>query len=144
MDPNFAALTLGAQALAIVFTWPKIWGRILPGPLAALSVGTLVSLGLVGAPILDDIPTGLPTLVMPAFSTDAIFIVVEAAVILALLGSIDSLLTSLVADNMTRTRHDSTRELIGQGVGNMVTSFAAVFRVPVRRCVRSSTFARAV
>ena len=48
------------------------------------------------------------------------YLVIEAAFILAVLGSIDSLLTSLVADNMTRTRHDSNRELIGQGVGNTV------------------------
>ena len=47
----------------------------------------------------------------------------EAALILAILGAIDSLLTSLVADNMTRTRHDSNRELIGQGVGNMAAGF---------------------
>ena len=54
---------------------------------------------------------------------DTIFIVLEAAIILALLGAIDSLLTSLVADNMTRSRHDSNRELIGQGVGNMAAGF---------------------
>jgi SulP family sulfate permease len=47
-------------------------------------------------------------------------LVLEAAFILAVLGSIDSLLTSLVADNMTRSRHDSNKELIGQGVGNTV------------------------
>jgi SulP family sulfate permease len=50
--------------------------------------------------------------------------ILEAALILALLGSIDSLLTSLVADNMTRSRHDSNRELIGQGIGN---TFAGLF-----------------
>ncbi len=123
MDPNFAALILAVVTLAIVFKWPKHWGRILPGPLAALIIGTLLSLALPAAPILGNIPTGLPSFVMPAFSTDSAFIVLEAAVILALLGAIDSLLTSLVADNMTRTRHNSNRELIGQGVGNMVAGF---------------------
>ena len=61
---------------------------------------------------------------MPAFSADTFAIVLEAAVILAALGAIDSLLTSLVADNMTRTRHNSDRELIGQGIGN---TFAGLF-----------------
>ncbi len=123
MDPNWAALTVGVLTLVMVFTWPKSWGRIVPGPLAALIVGTLVSLVLPGAPILGDIPTGLPSFIMPAFTMDAAFIVLEAAVILAVLGSIDSLLTSLVADNMTRTRHDSNKELVGQGIGNMIAGF---------------------
>jgi SulP family sulfate permease len=57
---------------------------------------------------------------MPTIDTVSFFIIAEAAFVLALLGSIDSLLTSLVADNMTRTRHDSNRELIGQGIGNAV------------------------
>jgi SulP family sulfate permease len=123
MDPNFAALTLGVLTLAIVFTWPKSWGRIVPGPLAALIIGTLLSLFLPGSPILGDIPTALPAFVIPVITSDAAFIVLEAAVILALLGSIDSLLTSLVADNMTRTRHNSNKELVGQGIGNMVAGF---------------------
>jgi SulP family sulfate permease len=123
MDPNFSALILGLLTLGIVFKWPKKWGRILPGPLAALIVGTLLSLVLAGAPILGDIPTGLPSFIMPTFDAGSAFIMLEAAVILALLGAIDSLLTSLVADNMTRTRHNSNRELIGQGIGNMFAGF---------------------
>ena len=124
MDPNFSAVILAVLTLAIVFKWPKTWGRLLPGPLAALIIGTIVSLFLAGAPILGNIPTGLPSFIMPTFTTDSALIVLEAAVILALLGAIDSLLTSLVADNMTRTRHDSNRELVGQGIGNI---FAGLF-----------------
>jgi SulP family sulfate permease len=120
MNPNMAAVAIGALALAIVFFWPKHWGRLVPAPLAALVIGTVVSLFIPGAPILGDIPTGLPSFLMPTLSTDTLYIVLEAAVILAVLGSIDSLLTSLVADNMTRTRHDSNKELIGQGIGNTV------------------------
>lgn len=123
MDPNFAALAIGVVSLVTVFAWPRAWGKLIPAPLAALIFGTLLSLVLAGAPILGDIPTGFPSFVMPAFSNDTIFIVLEAAFILALLGAIDSLLTSLVADNMTRTRHDSNRELIGQGVGNTIAGF---------------------
>ena len=122
-DPNWEALGIGLLTLAIVFRWPAKWGRYLPGPLAALITGTVASLALSTVPVLGDIPTGLPQFIMPTFSRDTLFIVFEAAMILAALGAIDSLLTSLVADNMTRTRHNSDRELIGQGVGNTVAGF---------------------
>ncbi len=118
-NPNFAALILGVLTLLIAFKWPARLAKIVPPPLAALIIGTLASLFLSGAPILGDIPTGLPSFIMPSLNQDTILIVFEAALILALLGSIDSLLTSLVADNMTRTRHNSNRELIGQGIGNV-------------------------
>ncbi len=127
MDPNFAALSIGLVTLVVIFTWPKNWGKFVPGALAALVIGTLLSLVLKGAPVLGDIPTGLPSFVVPAFTQDTFVIVLEAAVILAVLGAIDSLLTSLVADNMTRTRHNSDRELIGQGIGNTVAGlFGAI------------------
>ena len=122
-NPNWEALGIGLLTLAIVFRWPAKWGRYLPGPLAALIAGTVASLGLSTVPVLGDIPTGLPQFIMPAFSSDTLLIVFEAAMILAVLGAIDSLLTSLVADNMTRTRHHSNRELIGQGVGNTIAGF---------------------
>ncbi len=122
-DPNWVALLLGVLTLAIVFFWPKNLGKWIPGALAALLIGTVLSIAIPGAPILGDIPTGLPSLVVPAFEADAMFIVLEAAILLALLGAIDSLLTSLVADNMTRTQHDSDKELIGQGIGNSIAGF---------------------
>ena len=123
MDPNLVALGIAVVTLLIVFKWPKTWGKIVPPPLAALVIATLISLVVPGAPILGDIPTGLPSFLMPSFSQDTLLIVMEAAIILALLGSIDSLLTSLVADNMTRTKHNSNRELVGQGLGNMAAGF---------------------
>ena len=122
-NPNPGALGVGVLTLAIVFFWPGHWGRYLPGPLAALITGTIVSLALTDVPILGAIPTGLPEFIVPSFSSDTLLIVFEAAIILAILGAIDSLLTSLVADNMTRTRHHSNRELIGQGIGNMAAGF---------------------
>ena len=122
-NPNMEALAVGILTLGMVFLWPASWGRYLPGPLAALIVGTTVSLGLSNVPVLGAIPTGLPEFIMPSLSNDTVLIVFEAALILAILGAIDSLLTSLVADNMTRTRHHSNRELIGQGVGNVAAGF---------------------
>ncbi|WP_250462389.1 SulP family inorganic anion transporter [Microbulbifer litoralis] len=117
-DVHFINLLLGIGTLAMVYTWPARFGRYLPAPLAALIAGTVVAFFALDVPVLGDIPTGLPELQMPVFGGEQIFLVVEAAVILAILGSLDSLLTSLVADNMTRERHQSNRELIGQGIGN--------------------------
>jgi len=126
-DPNWTALGIAIVSLVIVFRWPKAWGKYVPGPLAALVIGTLLSLAMPGAPILGDIPTGFPSLIVPSFTQDTLVLVLEAALILAMLGAIDSLLTSLVADNMTRTRHNSDRELIGQGIGNTVAGlFGAI------------------
>ena len=119
-DINLSALAVAAATLVVVYGWPGQWGRYLPAPLAALTVGTVLSLFLGTMPILGDIPSGLPSLHLPVFEQSAMALVLEAAFILAVLGSIDSLLTSLVADNMTRTRHDSNRELIGQGIGNTI------------------------
>ena len=75
---------------------------------------------LPGVPIIGNVPTGMPQPIMPEVTLSEIPSVVQAGFILALLGSIDSLLTSLVADTVTRTRHNSDRELIGQGIGNVV------------------------
>lgn len=120
---NWSALLVGATALIVGYQWPARFAKFLPGPLAALIAATVVSLVIPGAPILGDIPSGLPTFTLPAYDHDAAAVVLEAAIVLALLGSIDSLLTSLVADNMTRGQHNPDRELIGQGIGNTVAGF---------------------
>lgn len=117
---NSSALILALVTLGIVFTWPAKFAKFVPGALVALIVGTILGQIITGAPLLGDIPTGFPDFVFPTFSSGTFSVVLEGAIILALLGAIDSLLTSLVADNMTRTRHDSNRELIGQGVGNSI------------------------
>ncbi|MEQ8178368.1 MAG: SulP family inorganic anion transporter, partial [Amphiplicatus sp.] len=126
-NPMLSAVFVGAVSLAVVFAWPKSWGKWVPGALAALLIGTVASLFAQGAPVIGDIPTGFPDLRLPKFTGDAMVLVIEAAVILAILGAIDSLLTSLVADNMTRGHHKSNQELIGQGVGNAVAGlFGAI------------------
>jgi len=116
-DIDFVTLALGLGTLVIAYKWPPSLGKFVPGALAALIIGTLVSLALT-VPVLGNIPTGLPSLHLPVFDQSKALLILEAAFILAVLGAIDSLLTSLVADNMTRTRHDSNKELIGQGIGN--------------------------
>lgn len=121
-DIHMVNLLLGLGSLALVYAWPAKVGRVLPAPLATLIAGTLLAYFFLDVPILGDIPAGLPSFHMPVMpSQDKLFLVIEAALILALLGAIDSLLTSLVADNMTRKRHNSDRELIGQGIGNTIS-----------------------
>jgi len=121
--PVMEALVLGLISLAIVYFLPKKIGRILPSPLVALIVGTLVYLFVFPdgeATILGDIPTGLPDPQLPVITIALLPDMLKSAIVLAVLGSIDSLLTSLVADNITRTYHKPDRELVGQGIGNMV------------------------
>jgi MFS superfamily sulfate permease-like transporter len=117
---NPEALAIAVASLATMIFWPKRAAGVLPPPLAALTLGTLMSVLLLpSAPVIGEVPTGLPDLVIPVFPMADLPKIVQAALVLALLGSIDSLLTSLVADSITRTRHKSDRELIGQGIGNM-------------------------
>ena len=117
-----AATGLGIITLAIVFGSPAKLNRILPAPLLALIVCTVISVILFpgsGLPRIGEIPTGLPKLQAPFFPLSQFKNIVGYGLILATLGSIDSLITSLVADNITSTQHDSDKELIGQGIGNM-------------------------
>ncbi len=120
---NWTAASLGLLTLVIVFGMPRKINRILPAPLVALVVVTGVSLLLASdaVPRIGDIPNGLPTFQRPEFNPEALRDMLGYGLVLATLGAIDSLLTSLVADNITRTQHDSDRELIGQGIGNMVS-----------------------
>lgn len=122
IHPGAALLSLGAVAVLVV--WPKKLQAILPAPLAVLIVGTfLAALFLKDIPVIGAVPSGLPQIQAPAFVLAAAPQILQAAFILALLGSIDSLLTSLIADSVTRTRHDPDMELIGQGLGNMAAGF---------------------
>jgi len=118
------ALYASAIALSIVFFTPKKLSRIIPAPLLALVAVTMISqfAGLQLATI-GMIPSGLPTISFPSFTLTQTSIIVSAAMSLAILGAIDSLLTSLVADSLTKTEHNSNRELIGQGLGNALTAF---------------------
>ncbi|HSM19338.1 MAG TPA: SulP family inorganic anion transporter, partial [Hyphomicrobiales bacterium] len=119
-DMNLDAVIVGVVTLAVASFWPGLLRRVLPSPLAALIIGTLAAMFLFpAAPRLGDIPTGLPSLVIPVVDFGEIPRMLQAGFILAILGSIDSLLTALIADQITRSRHNSDRELIGQGIGNI-------------------------
>ena len=125
---GIAAFIIAGATLFMGVFWPQRFSRYLPPTLAALLTGTLLSVAgtqfalpwLEGAPVIGDVPSGLPDIALPTFTTDLIVKAVQPALIIALLGSIDSLLTSLIADSMTRTRHNPNKELIGQGIGNSI------------------------
>ncbi len=123
-NAHLDAAALGLATLAIMFFTPAKVAKLLPTPLIALLVLTPLSAGLnLDIETIGTIPTGLPEFVMPALSFEVYKTVLTLAVTLALLGSIDTLLTSLVADSMTATKHHPDRELFGQGVGNALCSF---------------------
>ena len=116
-----SAFAIAALTLAVGFLWPRRLQRFAPGPLVALVAGTTLGvLWLRDAPVIGPVPTGLPALQLGLPSADFLLGVLEPAIVLALLGSVDSLLTSLVADSLTGKRHNPDRELVGQGIGNMV------------------------
>lgn len=108
--------------IATIYIFPRIT-KLIPSALIALIGLTVVSTIMnLDVKIIGDIPEGLPSLKIDSlvnvdFSHPMLLII--PALTLAALGTIDSLLTSIVADNMTKTQHNSNKELIGQGLGNM-------------------------
>ena len=124
---NWLELLLSLGTIIIIFGFKKI-SKAVPSTLVALVAmsGIAIGFGLDYKPI-EQIPEGLPVPKLEMFShfnLDSISPYIFSALTLALLGAIDSLLTSIVADNMTKTKHKPNRELVGQGIGN---SIAAVF-----------------
>ncbi len=122
-SPGFDAMILAGLALVIVYFIPPKINKLLPGPLMALIVGTLTLIFLMpdsDTKTLGDIPTGIPNPTMPIFNLELLPGMLKSALVLAVLGAIDSLLTSLVADKVTSDQHDSNKELIGQGIGNTI------------------------
>lgn len=122
-DFNVNALLLGLLTVIIYYVFPYI-SKAIPSALVALVVASVASFFLNwDVPLIGEIPSGLPSLQVDViFSIDAsaYSLILEYAIVLAVLGSIDSLLTSVIADNMTKTKHNSNRELIGQGIGNAI------------------------
>ena len=117
------SILLGAITLLIVFFTPKKIAKFLPPPLIALILGTVIAIVYnFDVKTIGEIPRNFPAFVLPTFKLSEIEIIIPIALTLAVVGSIDTLLTSLVADSLTKTKHKSDKELIGQGIGNMVAS----------------------
>jgi len=121
---NGASAVLGFAALAIIYLTPKKINAIIPAPLLALIILTAVSYGMhLNVPVIGTVPSGLPATHVPHITVAHLGTILTYGFVLAVLGCIDSLLTSLVADSMTKTKHDSNRELVGQGIGNALCGF---------------------
>ncbi|MFW2365838.1 MAG: SulP family inorganic anion transporter [Desulforhopalus sp.] len=120
---NLYSVVLALVTMVIVFGSPVRLTRVVPSPLLALLGGSLLSI-VFDFPVatIGEIPSGLPDFGLPLFSPALFPKIIPMALALAVLGVMDSLLTSVVADSMTKTKHDSNRELIGQGIGNIVAS----------------------
>ncbi|AZK44949.1 SulP family inorganic anion transporter [Paenibacillus lentus] len=119
----YSVLTAGICLAALILT-PKYLPKV-PGSLVGIIVSTLVAAWLFPDKITTigsaygPIPAGLPSFAPLELSWDRILTMLQPALIIAMLGSIESLLSAVVADEMTGTRHNSNRELIGQGVANI-------------------------
>jgi SulP family sulfate permease len=125
---DYYAFLYAALTIVIIYVFPRIT-KAVPSTLIALVVVTVLSLIMdVQVPVIGEIPQGFPALevdgilnISPSLYTS----ILTAAITLAALGSIDSLLTSVVADNITKTKHKSNQELVGQGIGNTVAGLFA-------------------
>ena len=120
-DIHYPSLGLTVLTMIIVYLFPKV-SKTIPSTLVALISVTVLAWGLsMDVAIIGAIPSGLPNLHFELFTAISDFnLILMPAVTLAALGAIDSLLTSVVADNVTKTSHESNKELVGQGIGNMV------------------------
>lgn len=118
---------LGVITLVILFFYPARFKKFVPPQLVALVIGTAISMIFFrGVEIrtiatIGEITPGLPNFQMPTFSPQNLQLMFVNSVVLGVVGCIDCLLTCLVADSLTRTEHKSNKELIGQGIANVIT-----------------------
>lgn len=123
MNAQISEMFLGALTLGILFYFPAKYRRYIPAQLVALISITLVSVLLFDTESIrriGEIPTGFPSLVVPHITAEHFTAMIIDALVLGTLGCIDTLLTAVIADSLTRQEHDSDRELRGQGVANMI------------------------
>lgn len=123
---NVYSMMVAGVCLAFILLTPKVFPKI-PGPLIGLVVSSVVAavcfpdkVATIGSTY-GDIPTNFPAFQFPNMTWDNIKLMLMPAFVIALLGGMESLLSAVVADGMARTQHNSNRELVGQGIANMVT-----------------------
>ncbi|MCF6439397.1 SulP family inorganic anion transporter [Pseudoalteromonas luteoviolacea] len=124
LDLHVAELFLGILTLGILFYLPQKYRQYVPAQLVALVAVTLVSIVLFDNDSINrigEIPSGLPSIVWPTFTAEQFTSMVIDALVLGTLGCIDTLLTAVIGDSLTRTEHDSDKELRGQGIANMIS-----------------------
>lgn len=120
------SLVACASLLIVIFSPRFPYMKRIPGPLVALVIATLMqaifqfpSVATIGSAF-GEIPRGLPQFELPHLSLTRVVELIAPAFAIAMLGAIESLLSAVVADGMTQTRHNSNQELIGQGLANIV------------------------
>ena len=119
-----AETALAIMTFSLILFFPKKWSQYCPPQLLALIIGSVVTIVFLSASDIRQIgtiPTGLPEIKIPVFDTQQWGVILADALVLAVLGSIDALLTSVVAENMTKREANANKELIGQGIGNMTS-----------------------
>lgn len=123
---NLLSILTAVICLATIILTPKIAPKV-PGPLIGLVVSTIIATLLYPGQVATigsaygQIPSSLPQLQIPDLSLEMIITLLKPAFIIAMLGGIESLLSAVVADGMTNSKHNSNKELIGQGIANMIT-----------------------
>ena len=117
-------LFLGLLTLAVLFLFPQHYRKYVPAQLVALVAVTLISViifDMGSIRRIGEIPAGLPSIVIPTINSDMFMTMVIDALVLGTLGCIDTLLTAVIGDSLTRQEHDSDKELRGQGLANMIS-----------------------
>ncbi|PAE42434.1 SulP family inorganic anion transporter [Bacillus sp. 7884-1] len=123
---NLLSILTAVICLATIILTPRIAPKV-PGPLIGLVVSTMIATFLYPGQVATigsaygQIPSSLPQLQIPDLSFEMIITLLKPAFIIAMLGGIESLLSAVVADGMTNSKHNSNKELIGQGIANMIT-----------------------
>ena len=121
---NYEALFIGLVTILIMFLTPKSITKIVPAALIALFFVTILATILnLNIPTIGEIPSKLPDFILPSFNILELSTVLTFAITLALLGSVDTQLTSVLVDSKLKTNHNSKKELIAQGIGNTMCSF---------------------
>lgn len=127
---NVSSIIIGGVTLVAFLLWKKYVKNFPPSPFALFAgIATSIILTvffkniLPASPLVGEIPTGLPQFTALSFSWEKIKLLLPSAFTIAILGAIESLLSAVVADGMTGTKHNSNKELIAQGIGNMVLPF---------------------
>ncbi|MFA6837136.1 MAG: sulfate permease [Fibrobacteraceae bacterium] len=128
---NIYSVAIGIIALFICILWPKVTTKV-PGPLIAIIATTAIvkifgfdtNYGVITIGAKNHIPTGFPVPALPNISFEMMQKMFQPALTIAILGAIESLLSAVVADGMTGTKHRSNTELVGQGIANI---FSPIF-----------------
>ncbi len=144
-DANSLAVAIALSTIMLILFWPRLSRNIKflqgipPSMVALISATLVVYIVRLPVPVVGEIPTGLPSFSLPLFTLELVRNVLPAAFTIALLGAIEALLCAVVCDGMTNTRHNSDKELLSQGICNVVLPF--VGGIPCTAAVARSAVA---